>query len=152
MHWRRVTVVDVILAFAAPLMAAWGVASALGWEQLDEMKVVAMSPLVTAGFWSTWALFLAHLLVNRGAQLTATTEQVSYRVGRIPGRTRAVGRSGLCISVDTHEDPIAEADAAGRSADRTVLRIHGTGGRITIDDLSRDAAFRVKRLLEPEAS
>ncbi len=152
-RWRRVVLVDIVACFVVPFATAWGIASAVGLEELSDVKVIGMSLEVTVVYWSVLVLLVTHLVFNRTASLSVTASQVVYRIGRMPGRVRVVERTGpLSISMETREDPIAESDASGRTPDRTLLTIHVWGGpRIVIDDLSEDNAILVKDLLEGQA-
>ncbi len=150
-QWRRFTFADVIAVFGLPMAVVWGVASALGVEEVSaDLKVIPMSMLATAIYWTVVALLTAHFVFNRGASLIVTPSEIRFQLGRVPGRPQVVERSGsVSTSIETREDPIAESDATGRTPDRTTLSIWGSQGvRIVIDDLSEDDAGRVKALIE----
>jgi len=140
---------DIIALVGLPMALAWGIASALGVEELFDTRVILMSTTATAIYWIVVALLAVHFAVNRSASIVVSPSEILYRVGRVPGRARVVERQGsVTISIETREDPIAESDA-GRSIEHTTLSIRGSyGGAIVIDDLSEGDARRVKLLVE----
>lgn len=146
--WRRLTAVDIVAAVVLPLAAVWGIASALGAEEIAGMRVLAMPPLATAIYWAIVAGPSLHFVLNRGASLHLTPETIAYRVGRWPGRTRTVERPGARVSIHTRENQLAETNA-GRPIEETTLTIQtDRAPPLRIDDLSEADAQQVRRLID----
>ncbi len=148
-RWRRVSIADIFAVFALPLALGWGGASALGVEEIFDIRVIPMSTTATVIYWAVVALLAAHFVANRSVLLVVGPSEITCRVGRVPGRVRVVERQGsVTVSIETREDAIAET-SAGQSIDHTTLSIRGAyGGVIVIDDLSEDDARRVEALFE----
>lgn len=148
-RWRRLGVLDIFGFVVVPIAGIWGIASAIGMEEILDRRVIPMSPLATAIFWTVVVGLALHLAFNRTASLKIEREKIHYRGGRVLARQRTLDRSsGIRVLIDTREDAIAESLPDGRTPSTTTLRITAPSQTpIVIKDLSEESARAVERLV-----
>jgi hypothetical protein len=148
-RWRRLGLLDIAGFVVVPLAVIWGAASALGAEEILDMRVIPMSAIAAAIYWTVVAGLALHLALNRTASLRIEPGKIHYRGGRVLARQRTLDSSGgVRVQIDTREDAIAESFPDGRSPSTTTLQITAPPqAPIVITDLSEESAREVERLV-----
>lgn len=86
-YWNRFNSGAIILLVAIPMLILYGLANILGWDEINDTKVIPFSKTFTVIYWITIFLFSIHFIFNRKSTLLIKDGYVLYKKRRLTSPT-----------------------------------------------------------------